>query len=68
MKDIAYKCLRCGAINISKYDGRRCGQCQGPIAPIGEAILLDKRSGNQPSGNLKPGPPNCDTSVYPPPG
>ena len=41
MKQIAYQCLECGQINISKYDGRRCGKCKGALIPIGYALLLD---------------------------
>jgi len=42
VKDIAYQCLNCGAVNITKYDGHKCGSCQGFITPIGTVIYLDK--------------------------
>lgn len=42
MKHYAYKCMECGPINISRYDGLRCGRCGGHITPVGEAHMLDK--------------------------
>jgi hypothetical protein len=65
-KDIAFRCLQCGAINISRFDGRTCGQCGGCLKPIGEVIQLDsfKTNGYQPKSTLKSSPPNYGSSVY----
>lgn len=42
MKLIAYRCLECGHYTISKYDGIRCAECGGAVAPVGCATYADK--------------------------
>lgn len=41
----AYKCLECGHYTVSKYDGIKCDQCNGVIAPVGNATCIDKNKG-----------------------
>jgi len=45
MKLTAYKCLECGHYTISKHDGARCAECDGVVAPVGNATCIDKNKG-----------------------
>lgn len=51
MKLIAYKCLECGHLTISRYDGKRCAKCNGHLVPYGKATFAD--SVKKSKGNMK---------------
>lgn len=45
-KEIAFKCLECGTINVypdKRGDGNSCIKCGGIITPIGEAVVYQPR-------------------------
>lgn len=49
----AYKCLECGHYTISRYDGIRCANCDGPVTPVGNATNRDREKKLSLDVNLK---------------
>lgn len=58
MKLTAFRCLECGHYTISKYDGKRCAECGGAVAPAGNATYADKSQSLIVSVSLK------DTEIF----